>query len=483
MSIELIGLLTIVLGMMVFFAPVHRAFFIMVVSTLFGAGAAFSLPSLGGASVLVSSLFLVFYCLRIYMAFGEGPLLAAFAPPRAGFWLLVLTLYAVASAFFLPRLLEDATETMTVQRLVGGRSSISLIPLGPSTNNITQAFYALGGLACFGITFSYLRSAGSSERLVNAMLALAGANIAFAVLDVVTYYGGGAHLFDFVRTANYALLTDFEKAGFKRISGTFAEASAFAGYTSVLFAFVASLWLDRVRSPLTGVVAGLLLVLLVLSTSATGMVSLAVVALFLGMRSARWSLGRNPAGRPAFLASVVLVLPLAALFAVIAMPDAVEGMMGYLNEILFSKLDSQSGRERFMWNAVAYQVFLDTWGWGAGLGSARASSYLLVLLSNVGLPGTFLFVVFVSSLLLPRLGANGAELGLDEKAGRACRAGLVAGLAEALASGTVYDLGLLFYVLAAAVVALRVPVREESKAPEAVRGQGKSLAPFRGAGP
>lgn len=479
MKIELIGLLTIALGMMTFLAPVHRAFSIMVLSTLFGAGAAFSLPGLGGASVLVPSLFLVFYGLRMFLAFGEGPILEALAPPRAGFWLLLLTAYAVASAFFLPRLMEDVTETMTVQRLAGGRSSISLIALEPSTNNITQAFYALGGLACFAFTFAYLRSAGSPARLVYAMLALSAANLGFAVLDVVTYYAGAAHIFDFVRTANYALLTGSEKAGFKRISGTFSEASAFAGYTSVLFAFIGSLWLDRVRSLLTGSVAVLLLAALLLSTSATGMVALAVVAVYLAFRSVGESIRKSPIGRPAFLASTVLAIPLVSLFVLLAMPDLLDSVASYLDEILFSKLESHSGRERFMWNAVAYQVFIDTGGWGAGLGSARASSYLLVLLSNVGLLGTALFVIFIGSILLPRPGSE-TGIDLDAKIVRACKAGLVAALAEAFAAGTVYDLGLLFYVLAGtiAVVPLRASQREST--PETPIGEVTGLTPLGG---
>ncbi|WP_205602490.1 hypothetical protein [Chelativorans alearense] len=458
MNFELLGIVTMVLGVTVLFAPIRRAFSIMVLSTLFGAAAAFSLPGLGGASVLVPSLFLVFYSLRLFMAFGEGPVLAAVAAPRAGFWLLLLTVYALVTAVFFPRLLEGMTETMVVQRIAAGRSAISMVPLAPSTANITQAVYALGGLVCFAFTVAYLRRVGSLAHLASVVLVLGAANLVFALLDVVTYYSGAAYLFDYVRTANYALLTGAEKAGFKRISGTFPEASAFAGYTVVLFAFIASLWLDRVRSWTSGLLAGLLLVVLLLATSTTGLVALMAVVLFLGLRSARGSVGRKPVGRPVFLTGTVFGIPLIILLAVILMPEAVDQIMDFLDEILFSKLESQSGRERFMWNAVAYQAFLDTWGLGAGLGSARASSYLLVLLSNVGLLGTVIFFIFFGSILFSRVGTGGAGQEMDDKIARAAKAGLVAGLAEALISGTVYDLGLMFYLLAGAVAAMHMPV-------------------------
>ena len=464
MKIELIGVVTIVLGVLAMFAPTHRAFAIMVVSTLFGAAAAFSLSGLGGASVLVPNLFLAFYCLRLFMAFGEGPAISSFMISRSAFWLLLLTAYGLMTAFFFPRLMEGVTETMLVQRISAGRNFISLMPLEASTNNITQAVYALGGLLCFAFTFGYVRETRSAWRLVQVMLILSWVNLFVAVLDIATYYTGTAHIFDFVRTANYALLTGSEKAGFKRISGTFSEASAFAGYTAVLFAFVASLWLDRVRSWVTGLLASLLLAVLLLSTSATGMVALAAVVLFLGFRSAQGSIGRRPAGRPAFLASLLLVVPLVALFIVLAMPGMVEDVTGYLDEILFSKLESQSGRERSMWNAVAFQVFLDTRGLGAGLGSARASSYLFVLLSNVGLLGAILFFLFVGSIFLGRGSQQRVGVHTDDTVVRACKAALVANLAEALTSGTVYDLGLLFYLLAGTAAALQVPVRRSSVA-------------------
>lgn len=462
MRIELLGIVAMILGTVALLAPVRWSFYVIVFSTLFGAAAALSLPGLGGASILVPSLLLAFYCLRQFMAHGEGSVLASVTGASAGFWLLLLTVYAVMTAFFLPRLLEGETETMIVLRSSVGRSIIDLVPLSSSTNNITQSVYALGGLFCFAFTFAYLRRGGSSSDLVNAMLIVGGLNLVFAVLDVVTYYSGTAYLFDFIRTANYALLTGSEKAGFKRISGTFPEASAFAGYTIVLFAFTASLWLDRVRPMVTGLLSGLLLVTLLLSTSSTALVSLAAVVAFLLARSVPASAGVAPRGRPAFLVSILVLAPLLCLLAIVAAPGLVQDIGAFLDEMLFSKLDSQSGRERFMWNAVAFQVFQDTWGLGAGLGSARASSYALVLLSNVGIVGTAMFMLFVGSLLLLRCGGGRYDTAVT----RAAKAGLVAGLCEAMISGTVYDLGLMFYVLAGSIAALGwQPVRSNETAP------------------
>ncbi len=46
-------------------------------------------------------------------------------------------------------------------------------------------------------------------------------------------------------------------------------------------------------------------------------------------------------------------------------------------------------------NRVAIEIARNTWGLGVGLGSNRASSYILSMLSNVGLPGLILFFILM----------------------------------------------------------------------------------------
>ncbi|AUX80126.1 hypothetical protein [Sinorhizobium fredii] len=457
MNFELIGVITVIVGLGVLFAPVHWAFTFMVISTALGSAAAFNLPALGGASVLVPNVFLLFFCARIFMAYGEGPVLAAYAPPKAGFWLLVLTMFGLMTAILLPRLFQGTIDVLTVERSVGARSIVAHVPLRFSSSNITQAIYALGGAVCFGLCYAYIRRTAASAHLINVLLIVAAVNLGFAVADVLTYFTGTEQLLEFVRTANYALLTASEKGGFKRISGAFPEASAFADYTLVLFAAIASLWLDRIRSRVTGPMAAALLVALVLSTSATALVGLAVVVPFLWSRSVASALGSRRAGRTGFLLAVAALMPLALMMTITLFPATAESINQFLDEILLSKADSQSGRERMAWNAAAYQTFLDTSGLGAGLGSARASSYLLVLLSNVGVPGTAAFCLFVAATLRSRMPKAPSGDGETASVVRAAKAGLVAGLTTSLISGTVYDLGLTFYILAGSISALTYP--------------------------
>lgn len=464
MSFELIGFVTVLVGLGVLMAPIHWALTFMVVSTALGSAAAINLPALGGASILVPNVFLLFFGVRVLMAYGEGPVLSAYVPVGAGFWLMVLTFFGVLTAFLSPRLFQGAVDVMTVERSVGARSFISLSPLQFSSNNITQTVYALGGLGCFGFCYAYLRRTMAPSHLVSALLIAATVNIAFAITDVVTYFTGTEYLLSVVRTANYALLTGAEKGGLKRISGSFPEASAFADYTLVLFAATASLWLDRVRSRATAVLATASLAGLIFSTSATALLGLAMVFPFLWVRSIVTVFERRKPGRPVFLAALFLVVPLVILAIVNLFPEMVSTVYDFLDEMLLSKADSQSGRERALWNTAAYEAFVNTFGLGAGLGSARASSYLLVLLSNVGILGFLIFSVFVAVTLMARMPPGGERRTESLAAMRAAKAGFIAALSTALVSGTVYDLGLMVYILSGSVSALACRQIVEAKA-------------------
>src|SRR5260370_32427338 len=100
------------------------------------------------------------------------------------------------------------------------------------------------------------------------------------------------------------MLDDGAIGNFKRIVGSFPEASPFAYYTVGLFAFCSKLWLARVWSRITGPIALLSLLALTFSTSSSGYAGLLafVAALFLV------SLGQSaipPVTKPTFSFSMI----------------------------------------------------------------------------------------------------------------------------------------------------------------------------------
>ena len=133
-------------------------------------------------------------------------------------------------------------------------------------------------------------------------------------------------------------------------------------------------------------------------------------------------------------------------------PELADRLTEFFGVTVARKLDSLSGLERTAWNQQAWTNFLDSRGLGVGLGSARASSFVLVLLSNVGVAGATLFLLFLGCVLF----APGPPDALTTADTRACavqRAAQHATLAAVIAatvSAVVFDLGLSFYAFAAA---------------------------------
>jgi hypothetical protein len=65
------------------------------------------------------------------------------------------------------------------------------------------------------------------------------------------------------------------------------------------------------------------------------------------------------------------------------------GYFGNMESMLMGKKDSVSGIQRGAAAYLTWEVFLQTWGIGVGLGSVRGSSFLLSMLASLGVIGVF----------------------------------------------------------------------------------------------
>jgi ABC-type antimicrobial peptide transport system permease subunit len=127
-------------------------------------------------------------------------------------------------------------------------------------------------------------------------------------------------------------------------------------------------------------------------------------------------------------------------------PDLGRRIGEFFDATVFNKLQSDSGAERSAWNQQAWSNFVSTYGLGVGLGSGYASSYPLVLLSNLGIPGTLCFAAFVYQLLFARpAGALQSQAAVT----RAARQAVLATLIAASLSAAVFYLGMAFFAFAA----------------------------------
>lgn len=438
--IEPIGLITITIGLLCVMIGQRATSAAFVVTTLLGSAAAMLI---GAINIQPAHFFLAFVAMATLTHRQEAAAaIKSIGPPKPGFWFACLVLYGVVSAFLLPRIL--AGSTIIVPLGTSGYSG-KIVPLGPISSNFTQSVYLIADLTCFAMIVAIASTRAGFEAITSALIAYAAGNVLFALLDLATYATGTQGLLDFMRNARYTLHHEEEVAGLKRIVGSFTEASAFARSTLGALSFTGTLWVCGRHSSWAGPLALASLVLVVLSTSSTGLAGVLPVLMILYATALR-SCGLQPSRRNS--AAVVLLAPPVLAMAVIAVlldAQASATVREYIDTIVLNKASSNSGVERSSWNLLAFQNFVDSWGLGVGLGTNRTSSVFFALLSNVGLPGLILYGLFAASAFAHRRGTPRTFPSDVRMAARnACLSLLIGDL---MASPGV-DQGLLFYILA-----------------------------------
>lgn len=462
MIIEPIGILLVLAGIYTMAAGLSAGMYLLCICTLLGAAAALILPALGGANIQPSHFALVF--LAAAVALRPGTLAASvscLSYPGPGFWFTLFTLYSVLTAFFLPRIFAGTTIVYSLARNDDMHRILST-PLAPATSNLTQAVYMLGSLCCFAIVAGFGRLGGMTI-VARALIAASAACIFFAIADLVTYATNTSDLLSIIRNANYRMLNDGDIEGFKRIVGSFPEAGAFGYAALALFTFVLMLSLEGFPARSLGLLTSALAIALVLCTSTTAYAASAVTALIVFVFCLARILRNTATPRHlVYVAVCLFALPLLVMTAML-IPGIWESISKLVHATVTTKLESQSGEERMRWNVQALNSFLETSGMGAGVGSIRASSFIVALLANIGIAGTVIFFIFLVSLVRSVLRRNTAP-GAEQMIGMAAMLASIAQVTAASISAGAIDLGPLFAItagLAASYALGPLPVRGE----------------------
>lgn len=442
MSIEPIGLMAVIVGLICLHLGYLSTVKTFVVATLFGSAAAILI---GSANIQPPRLLLLFVAVSTLTRRREqAGAIGALRFPKPGFWLLCLVIWGVIGAFAMPRLLAGSTQIIPLG-VSEYADTGSTVPLGPVSGNFTQSIYLAADLVCFTMIVAIASTQAGFAAIASALVACAAGNVLFALLDLGTYYTGTQWLLGFIRNAQYQLHVDEQVNGLKRIVGSFPEASSFGRETLGLLGFTGTLWICRRRPALTGALALASLALVVLSTSSAGLAGTPPVVLILyatavlrrGIHTSR------PYSSAAVLCAPLLVV---AVFLAAQLDDeALKPVRDYIDELIFKKATSGSGMERASYNSFAMQNFFDSFGLGVGLGTARTSSFAVALLANVGLAGTILYLLFAVTAFAGRRGIPRSFPSDVRLAARNACFGLLVG--DIMGSPSV-DQGLLFYVLA-----------------------------------
>ncbi|QND45357.1 hypothetical protein HB780_06300 (plasmid) [Rhizobium lusitanum] len=443
MSIEPIGIFAILSGLLCLFLGNRATVVMLAMTAVLGSAAAMFI---GAANIQPGHVLLGFLVLGVITRErAAGAFVHALRLGEPGFWFALLVLYGVMSAYFAPRLLTGITQIVPLGTTVYGDTR-STVPLVPVSSNFTQSVYMIGNLICFAMTVAVASTYRGFQAVLAGLLAYSVANTVFALLDIGTYTTGSQGILAFMRNAQYTLHTDDQIAGVKRIVGSFTEASSFARSTLGVFAFTGTLWLCGRRPYLSGSLAAISLVLVVMSTSSTGLVGTPVMLLILFATALSVS-GRKNTSRTATAAIVFVPLVSLAVALMVAIDPYMSKLIyNYIDIVALGKSTSDSGIERNSWNVAAIGNVVDSLGLGVGLGTARTSSFLLALLANVGIPGTIFYLAFAFDALIKKRGVQGSFMADARLAARNGCLGLLVG--DMLVS-PVIDQGLFFCMLAA----------------------------------
>lgn len=463
MSIDPIGIAAFLVGLLILRNGPDFGVIALVVAGLLGAAAAIKLPALGGSNITVAYLILAFYILAILREpWGVPGMIGSLAYPNPGFWYLGFAVFAVVSAFFLPRIFAGEILVFSISRSAPGEpSAIMLTLLRPGSSNITQSVYLMGELALFAGVVAHVAARGA-RAIVIGLLAAAALNCVLGAADAVTHALRQEHLLAPIRNANYAILTEGDVGGMRRTIGSFPEASAFGGASLVLFAFALELYLSGYKPRITALIAVGSLAAVLASMSSSALVGLGAYGLLLCVRRSFSMLRGTASVRDLlFLTGLAIFTALLGLALVLNTELTIWGEK-ILNQLLLNKLESDSGIERSMWNTFGMDAFFDT-GWiGAGAGSIRTSSYAVALLANTGLLGFCLMALFFLAVSASVFGAKNLPKSVSVIRTSAWWACVVA-LMPALLAGPTILLGLFFVTLAGLATATPQSVTERHR--------------------
>jgi hypothetical protein len=453
MELTFIGYAQIVLGLLVVIAGnMRHALMLLMASALFNGSAAILLPSLGGSSIPPIQFALAFVFLRILMpgsaAIGDLP--EAFTANR---WFALFSFYGMASAFILPRVFAGSVSVYPMRYDMPG-DLFATVPLEPTSQNFTAAFYLLGALLSAIAVWIACRRRNAAALLVTTLVVLAWVHSMLGLAGVALRGTSADLVFDLFRNSAYVQFDD-EVGGFVRIRGIFPEASAYAAFGFILFVTNSEMWYHSVRSRATGLATLVMGAVLFFSTSSTAYFGLAIYALFFALRTIALPSAANFAKAKAAFAAIGLLIFLAAI-AFIVSPALVESVIDVVKRMTIEKSSSDSGLQRLYWTRQGWELFLASYGLGVGSGSFRSSSIFVAMLGSMGVIGIVSFLMYLIATFQPWRRSSWAESAIaSENLGGALGSAAFLSLIPAAVNSATAVPGVSFAILAGASLALR----------------------------
>lgn len=469
MELTFIGFIQIAVGSIIVLTGGLRSVFVfLVLSSLFDGSASVLLPALGGSSIPPVQFGLLFVFLRILMP-GSGFAGAIPDAINANWWLVLFTVYGLASAYLAPRLFAGSINVYPMQP-DAGRGLFYTVPLKPTSQNITAGVYLLGTLLLAVASYISCRFRGGASALVSTAIWAGWIHIATGILDVLTRDTPAEVILSIFRNGNYAQV-DHEVAGFLRIRGLLPESSSYAGLGFSLFVLNAELWYRSIRNRATGLAAAALALVLFFSTSSTAYVALGSYMLFFLLRAFAlpYTVGKGKMRQVAIITLISLFIVAVTMIAIPGLPQSISDM---ILEMTVEKSGSDSGEQRLFWAMQGWHGLVASYGLGIGSGSFRSSSMIMAILGSMGVIGIVTFSMYLLTVFQPwRRSTYGPGEDLPQSLGGAFGSSALLLLIPAAIAAPQPNPGTVFAILAGASLAMRPvvarrPRREDEERPE-----------------
>jgi hypothetical protein len=361
-------------------------------------------PSEGGTNILPGAVCAAIFVCKIVLAADRLPKAvdAAIEPAKLNI-LFVFLGYALFTAYVLPRLFARMVEVVPLN--ADANWPVALTPI--SANYSQSAYLALS----VGVALAFFLQGESSyfrRHFIQAVLVGGLSLIVTGIADFTLTTLGHTDLLDPFRNAKYALLTNVEILGAKRVVGLMPEASAYGSSCVASVATLAFLrpclenrWLRNLLAPLT--IVGLV-AMAVSSLSSTAYGGLGVFGAAYTANWLRRALSPDaPAREGLKWEAIAVVAAVVILFAVVALaPDLMKPIYERLDSLIFKKSETSSFEERTRFTNTALNAFFSTHGLGVGLGSAMTSNWFVAILSSTGIFGAGLLLGFILRLYILR---------------------------------------------------------------------------------
>lgn len=417
--------------------------FALIAALAFGATSFVSITALGGSSPLIYTIMQMMLIGAVVLRRSFSRDLRTVLAEQPIAWMVVIfAIYVLMGAVLLPRLFAGQTSAFIPIRPEG---RIAEVPLFPTSGNITQSLYFFMNVLTFFAFSIILRHSNSLKPIRNGFFCLATLLVVFGIIDLGSKVAGIGDVLKPLRSASYAMLTSVEESGFFRITGSYAEASAYGAATVYVIAFIFTYWRATLNS-FALMLSIPLLILLMLSTSSTAYVGIGLISIPLFASILKSTLRGRILKQDLFLLSCGIAMILLAIAISLYNPRVLDPFWDLLNSMVLNKASSSSAQERTYWNIRSLQSFSDTGGLGIGLGSSRAASWAVAVISQLGIIGLVLIALMTACIVNKRWLRAAAEIAPDdEPIARSLRAAILATLVTATMSAGSADPGILFF--------------------------------------